>query len=207
MRHNAIEKSTKALIKESLSKSVSYAEYRGLVAQLAIAGKSTGPEQTDALTNYTQLNDRRMKRWDKTLKFNAEALDQISKVNRRITWLVLTESWCGDAAPALPVMHKISELNAGIELKVILRDEHDELMQRFLTNGGMSIPKLILWDDEKQEVCGDWGPRPEPAAELVADHKVKHGKLLPEIKEEIQHWYNKDKGQTILKELTSLLLK
>ncbi len=207
MQHNTIEKTTKRLIKESLPKSISYSEYRSLVAQLAIVGKSTGPEQTDALANYTQLNDRRMKRWDRTLKFNAEALDQISKVNRKITWLVLTESWCGDAAPALPVMHKISELNASIDLKVILRDEHHDLMQRFLTSGGMSIPKLILWDEEKQEVRGDWGPSPKPVAKLVADHKAKHGKLLPEIKEEIQLWYNKDKGQTILKELTSLLLK
>ena len=51
------------------------------------------------------------------------------------------------------------------------------------------------------------GPRPEPAAKLVADQKEKHGELLPEIKEEIKHRYDKDKGKSILKELTSLLLK
>jgi len=39
----------------------------------------------------------------------------------------------------------------------------------------------------------------------VLDHKEKHGELLPEIKEEIQHWYNKDNGQTTLQEIMALL--
>ncbi|MFK7811201.1 MAG: thioredoxin family protein, partial [Maribacter sp.] len=117
MQHKTIEKSTQLLIEESLPKATSYTEYRTLVKQLAEEGKSTGPEQTEALTNYTQLNDRRMKRWDKTLKFSEEVVEQISKVDSKITWLVLTESWCGDASPALPVMHKITELNPNISLK------------------------------------------------------------------------------------------
>ncbi|MGS0525347.1 thioredoxin family protein [Zobellia nedashkovskayae] len=91
---------------------------------------------------------------------------------------------------------------------MILRDENVDLMNRFLTNGGMSIPKLIFWDAENQEVLADWGPRPKLAAKLVADHKAKNGQLLPEIKEEIQQWYNKDKGQSTLKEvLASFPLK
>jgi len=36
-------------------------------------------------------------------------------------------------------------------------------------------------------------------------HKKEHGELLPEIKEEIQHWYNKDKGQRTLQEIVALL--
>jgi len=98
MEKNDTEKTTQTLIEEGLSKAMSYAEYRTLVAQLAKEGKSTGPEQTEALINYTQLNDRRMKRWDKTLKFSEEVVAQISKVNTKTTWLVMTESWCGDAS-------------------------------------------------------------------------------------------------------------
>lgn len=207
MQHKTTEKDNRVLIDESLAKAISYTEYRTLVAELAELGKSTGPDQTEALANYTMLNDRRMKRFDKTVKVDEATAEEIDAIDRKVTFLVLTESWCGDAAPALPVMYKISELNEMVDFKVVLRDENIDLMNRFLTNGGMSIPKLILWDAENQEVIGDWGPRPGPAAQLVAEHKERHGKLLPEIKEEIQHWYNKDKGQTILKELTSLLLK
>ena len=207
MQHNTIEKTTKAIIKESLSKSMSYVEYRNLVSQLAEIGKSTGPEQTEALTHYTQLNDRRMKRWDKTLKFSEEAQQLISKVNRKVTWLVLTESWCGDASPSLPVMHKIAALNSNITLKIVLRDENIDLMNRFLTNGTMSIPKLIVINDNTKEVVGEWGPRSKAATTLVEDFKAEHGQLTAAFKEGLQVWYNKDKGQDILKDLTGLLLK
>ncbi|GAB5474109.1 MAG: thioredoxin family protein [Maribacter sp.] len=202
-----MEKTTRELIAEGVATAMSYDEYRTLVAQLAKEGRSTGPEQTAALTNYTQLNDRRMKRWDKTLKFDEKAVEAILAIEKKVTWLVLTESWCGDASPALPVMHKISELNPNISLKIILRDEHVDLMNRFLTNGGMSIPKLIAVDGETDEVVGDWGPRSETATKLVEDQKAEHGQLTPSFKEDLQVWYNKDKGQSVLKDLTCLLLK
>lgn len=199
-----MEKTTQELIQASLSKAISYQDYRKLVSKLASEEKSTGPEQTEALANYTVLNDRRMKRFDKTVKIDAETVSKIAAITDRITMLVLTESWCGDAAPTLPVMNKIAEINEKIDLKVVLRDENPELINRFLTDGAMSIPKLIFLDAENKPF-GSWGPRPEPAAQTVHDHKQKHGELLPEIKEEIQLWYNKDKGQTTLRELLALL--
>ncbi|MFS4468705.1 thioredoxin family protein [Maribacter sp. 2210JD10-5] len=193
------------LIKTTLRKAISYMEYRDLVRQLAAEEKSTGPVQTEALANYTQLNDRRMKRWDKVFKLDEDIAQKISKIDRRITWLVLTESWCGDASPALPVMHKIAALNPNIELKIVLRDENLLLMDQFLTNGGMSIPKLIQLDTETHEVLDDWGPRSKAATALVEAHKLEHGEILPQFKEDIQIWYNKDKGQNILKDLMELL--
>ncbi len=42
-------------------------------------------------------------------------------------------------------------------------------MNRFLTNGAMSIPKLIAIDDENEEVIGEWGPRSAAATKLVED--------------------------------------
>ncbi|CAM3384276.1 thioredoxin family protein [Zobellia roscoffensis] len=202
------ENNTTQLIEKALSQAVSYEDYRAMVNQLALEGKATGPVQTEALANYTMLNDRRMKRFDKTVKVSAEDAEAIAKLDKKVQLIVLTESWCGDAAPALPVINKVAQLNDNIDFKVVLRDENVDLMNQFLTNGGMSIPKLIVWDEENQEVLADWGPRPELAAKLVADHKEKYGELLSEIKEEIQQWYNKDKGQSTLKEvLTRLPLK
>lgn len=205
MQHKTKAKSTEVLIQQSLAKAISYLEYRTLVAQLAEAGKSTGLEQTEALTNYTQLNDRRMKRWDRTLKFSEEAQRQIVEFETKVTWLVLTESWCGDASPSLPVMHKIAELNPNISLKIVLRDENLDVMNRFLTQGGMSIPKLIAIDDASGSVIGDWGPRSKAATELVDDYKVTHGQLTAEFKQDLQVWYNKDKGQSVVVDLLELL--
>ena len=200
-----MEKPIDQILKESVSKAISYTAYRGLVESLANEGKSTGPIQTEDLSNYTKLNNKRMKRWDKVFKIDAATEEVISRCSKKVTWLVLTESWCGDAAPALPIMEKIANLNPNIQLRIVMRDENTELMNEFLTNGGMSIPKLIAIEDASQSVVGSWGPRSKNAAKLVANHKAaNNGKILPEFKQDLQIWYNKDKGSSILEELLTL---
>ncbi len=192
-------------IKESLSNSWSYKDYREKVHQLAIDGATTGENQSDALIDYTQLNDKRMNRWDKTLKTPIVIQEKIAKLDKKLTFLVLTESWCGDASPSLPVMNKIAELNPNIELRIVLRDENLDLMNQFLTNNSMSIPKLIVIDSDTEKVIADWGPRPSTATKMVEDYKAMHGKLTPEFKQDLQVWYNKDKGQNILSDIVDLL--
>lgn len=192
-------------ITEALEKAMSYSTYRKLVSNLVQEGKSTGEEQTEALTNYSILNDRRMKRQDKAARISEEGLQQIANYKQNVTWLVLTESWCGDAAQTMPMINKVAELSDTIDFKVALRDENDELMNRFLTNGNKSIPKLIAIDNTTQEVIGDWGPRPSTATTLVNEYKQQYGKLTPEFKQDLQVWYNKDKGQDTLQDLLKLL--
>ena len=193
------------IIKESLNKSQSYQDYRNMVKQLVENNSTTGEDKSEAMINYTMLNDRRMKRWDKTVKIPQEIQDRIAEFNEKITWLVLTESWCGDAAHLMPVMNKIAELNNNIDFRVVLRDENDELMNQFLTNGSKSIPKLIMIDNASGEVINSYGPRPDKATKMVNDYKKEHGVLTPEFKEDLQRWYNKDKGQSTLKDLTAML--
>ena len=200
-----LEKTIKEVVKRGLSKAMTYQDYRILVDNLSVEGKSTGPEQTEALTNYTVLNQRRMKRLDKTLKISEEAVKKINDFDKKVTWLVLTESWCGDAAQTMPMINIVAELNENIALRVILRDENLDIMHRFLTNNTMSIPKLVMVSDETGEVIGEWGSRPSFATQMVMDYKKEHGELTPEFKEDLQVWYNKDKGQSTLKDLLKLL--
>lgn len=202
-----MQRTSKDLIRVALLKAMSYAEYRELIGQLADLGKSTGLEQSEVLSNYTQLNHKRMKRWDKTLKLDEASLKVIGSYRKRTTWLVLTESWCGDASPSMPVMNKIAELNANIAFKILLRDENLDLMNHFLTNGSMSIPKLIAIDDQTGEVRYTWGPRSANATKLVEAHKAEHDTLTAAFKQDLQVWYNNDKGQSVLEDLMQLLLK
>jgi len=195
----------KELIKESLKTAVSYKRYREMVSEHVQNGTSTGPTQTQDLSQYTLLNDSRMRRLDKTSKIPEAVLQKIENFKGSMTWLVLTESWCGDAAQSMPVMNKIAEMTSRIELKVVLRDENPELMNAFLTNGSMSIPKLIAIDNDTNEIVGDWGPRPSMATQLVDAYKKEHGKLTPEFKKELQVWYNKDKGQNTAENLGEFL--
>ncbi|WP_299214583.1 thioredoxin family protein [uncultured Dokdonia sp.] len=200
-----IEKSKKQIVQEALPNAISYEDFRLLMDHHARQGTSTGPQQTEALSNYTMLNQRRMKRLDKTIKLQEIDIAKINSFKGDVTWLVITESWCGDAAQTMPVMQKIAELSEGIDLKVILRDENLELMDAFLYNGSRSIPKLIAIDNTSGEILGDWGPRPSEATQLVNDYKEAHGKLTPEFKQDLQVWYTKDKGQNTIENLVAFL--
>lgn len=194
------------IVQKALQKAMSYPNYRALVDEHVKLGTSTGPNQTEALSNYTMLNQRRMKRLDKTTKISKEDQETLASFDKDITWLVLTESWCGDAAQTMPVMHKMAEMsNGNIALKVVLRDENLELMNEFLYNGGRSIPKLIAIDNTTNKIIGDWGPRPSIATKMVNDYKEEHGKLTPEFKQDLQVWYNKDKGQNTIEDLLAFL--
>nr|WP_321221776.1 thioredoxin family protein [uncultured Psychroserpens sp.] len=197
--------SIKQIITASLKKAISYQDYRDLVQQLVINKSTTGNEKTEALVNYTMLNDRRMKRWDKTLKISEEMKEQASNFNGNVTWLVITESWCGDAAHVIPALNKIAELSPNINLKLVFRDDNEALMDHFLTNGGRAIAKLIMIDNLTNKVINTYGPRPTKATALVNDFKAKHGVLTPEFKEDLQIWYNKDKGQNIMSDALNLL--
>ena len=192
-------------INQSLKTSLSYIEYRQLVEKLATENSTTGNEKTEALAEYTKLNDRRMKRWDKTLKVSEEALQNIQNFSKKVTWIVLTESWCGDAAHVIPVINKVAELNDNIDLRLVLRDKNPELMDAFLTYGGKAIPKLISIDAESGNVTNTFGPRPSVATKLVNAYKAEHGALTPEFKQDLQVWYNKDKGQSTIEDLIEIL--
>ena len=83
--------------------------------------------------------------------------------------------------------------------------DEKELMDAFLTSGGCAIPKLIMIDSETNEVINTFGPRPSQATQMAVDYKTEHGKLTPEFKEDLQRWYNKNKGQNVIEDLVSLL--
>ena len=200
-----MKKEANNFITNALRNSVSYNEFILLVKELVAKNSTTGVEKTESLINYTKLNERRIKRWNKTLKISDESKKVIENFSKETTWLVLTESWCGDAAHMMPVMNKIAKLNDNIDLKVVLRDQNKELMNQFLTNGNKSIPKLHLIDNQSDEVVNSYGPRPTDATKLVNEYKSKHGKLTPEFKEGLQKWYNKDKGQNTINDLIDLL--
>ncbi|SHM96137.1 thioredoxin family protein [Polaribacter sp. KT 15] len=193
----------KEIIENSLKNTISYAEYRSLVSSLLEEGKATGPIQSEALTNYSLLNDKRMKRLDKTIKISEETISEFQKVTEPQTWLVITEGWCGDAAQNIPVLQKIADITDKVDLKIVLRDENLPLMDLFLTNGGRSIPKLIALDKDNN-VINTWGPRPSTATKMVADYKEEHGSLDAQFKQDLQVWYNKNKGKNVQEDLVKL---
>ncbi|WP_405370081.1 thioredoxin family protein [Nonlabens sp. Asnod2-A12] len=192
------------IIKTATDNSISYQEYRDLVATHTENNTNTGAEVTEALANYTMLNNQRMKRLDKTMKILPENQEFLSAFDKEVYFLIITESWCGDAAQTMPMMNKVAQA-AGVDLRVVLRDDNLDLMDEFLTNGGRSIAKLILINKETGLPVTTWGPRPTTATQLVADEKATKGVLSPEFKEELQNWYNKNKGKDTENDLLNML--
>ena len=193
------------LVQKHLASSMSYEEFMNVMKKMVALKTNTGAIQNEALTNFTLLNDVRMKRVEKTLQIPKEIQALFSSYPGNQTWLVITESWCGDAAQSLPIMHQLVSLSKGIDLRIVLRDDHLELMDAFLINEARSIPVLIVVDNKTKEIVSTWGPRPSMATTMVNTFKQTYGKLTSEFKKELQVWYNKDKGQNIMEDLAKLI--
>ncbi|MDW7695661.1 thioredoxin family protein [Flammeovirgaceae bacterium SG7u.111] len=192
--------------KETIEQAFTYQQYRNLLDQLFEEGKTTGPNQSEAMLEYAKINQQRMKRLDKTTKLSEEVLAAVQQLEKKVVWLVLTEGWCGDAAQNLPIINKIAEASSNIELRLILRDENLEIMDAYLTNGGRSIPKLIALDAETLEELGTWGPRPEPVQAIVNENREK-GTPYHEYSTQIHKWYATDKTLSLQKEMVELMGK
>lgn len=187
-----------------IEKSLSYAAYEQLIADLLSQGRTTGPEQSEAYIHYTLMNQQRMHRLDKTIVLLPSVEAAVRSITVGQTWLVLTEAWCGDAAQSIPVMNAMAVLNPAISLRLLFRDENPELMDRYLTNGvARSIPKLIGLDTATMEELFTWGPRPTVLQELFYKMRAD-GVEYHLIKEELQRWYNKDRTISVQEELAAL---
>jgi hypothetical protein len=196
----------KTFIAHALFNSFTYPEYRKLMLEVSLQGKSTTPDPSEELAKYTALNETRMHRLDKTIKITAENSVKLQALNKSYIWLVLTESWCGDAAQILPILNKMAlESNKKIELKLVLRDANEDLMNHFLTNKKKSIPKLIIIKKETGTVIANWGPRPQGALKLIENYKEKFGSIDQTLKADLQLWYLHDKGVSTQNEVMELL--
>jgi hypothetical protein len=193
------------LVQQALDKSWDYIGYRELVRKQVDEGRTSGLNQSEAYVYYTLLNHKRMRRWEKKLRGLQESQLGLAQLQGSWIWLVLTETWCGDAAPVLPIMEAFASSSASLELRICLRDEHPELMDRFLTNNARSIPKLLMIRPSDNRVVASWGPRPRDAARMVEEYRAEHGELTEELRVSLQKWYNTDRGESIIRELSVLL--
>jgi hypothetical protein len=194
------------ITKQVVQQGVTYNEYQRIIDSLLREGKTTGLTQTQEYVDYTKLNVYRMHRIDIKLKLLDVLIDRLYKLQNNYTWLVIAEAWCGDAAQNLPILAKMSYVTSHIDFKIILRDEHPEIMQHYTTNGSMSIPKLICLNTETLEEVFTWGPRPASAAQLITDNKVSAEPLDKKaLHEKLHLWYAQNKYMETQQELLLLI--
>jgi hypothetical protein len=191
------------ITKEQFDKGYTYSEYQKLSEELAANGKTTG-SQTEDHIEFSKLNWQRMKRLDKTLLLDEDIIEKLAKIPCPVNWLLITESWCGDAAQNVPILNKMAEASPNVNLRLILRDENLQIMDQYLTNGGRAIPKLIILDGDMKEIA-TWGPRPSTVQDMVMENK-RIGKVpYSEFSKVVQNWYNADKGKTLQREMLQVI--
>ena len=152
--------------------------------------------------NYRKLNYQRSSRLEKTFIPTDETKRVFSEINQKQKWIVITESWCGDSAQNLPVIAKLAQLNDKIDLEIVLRDSNTEFMDLYLTRGGRAIPKLIVFDEDDNELF-QWGPRPIEAQNLYSRLKDAR-KDKSEINKELHLWYVRNRGKEVEREIYKL---
>jgi len=192
------------ITQELINSALSWNEFYALSEQLVAEKRTTGPNQTEALLKYTELNWVRMHRMNKTLSILPEIKEKVDAINEKYVALVITEAWCGDGAQNLPAIAKICELSDNLELKVIFRDDHLGIMNRYLTNGAMSIPIIILLKKDSLEEVGVWGPKPKAALDILANFKANPEMPRDVFYKELHTWYAKNKSIDVQHEFMQL---
>ncbi|WP_337866638.1 thioredoxin family protein [Ignavibacterium sp.] len=194
----------KNIVREKLKNGLSYQQFLELSERNV---KSVNPdllnEADKAYYDYRKLNFARVSRLEKLYNPSEKALNIVRKISSPQIWLVITEDWCGDSAQTLPVIASLSELNENISLKIVLRDANLDLMDLYLTHGKRSIPKMISFDSELNELF-QWGPRPHKA-KLLVDELRKQDLSKQDIIKQLHLWYAKDGGYSTEEEIIELI--
>jgi hypothetical protein len=116
--------------------------------------------------------------------------------------LVIAEDWCGDGSSTVPYLAKLADVSRSLEVRVLRRDEHPAVMDRYLTGTARAIPIVIVLDREFREL-GHWGPRPGALESWAREARKSMDKVT--LYPLVRRWYARDKGEATLREVLGLL--
>lgn len=182
---------------------MNFQEYLHYFEEVLNSEAPAAPYNNPDYLNYTKLNWARMNRWLKTAALSEEMKAAVKAIGEPQQWIVITEPWCGDAAHIVPFLQLIALENPLISLVYELRDSEPHRINSYLTNGGKSIPKLIIRNAQREDIAV-WGPRPAKCQKVYAELTAQKADLET-LKTALQNWYNADKGKEIQSELSALL--
>ena len=185
---------------QQLAQAITFDEYIQLTEKIT-SGNSEIPLYNDEkMLRYTQDNLERMNNIKRNITIDARLYNEVQQITTPQTWVCITEPWCGDASQIVPVLYLISLCNPLIDFKIILRDSHLEIIDTYLTNGGRSIPKLVIQTTETGKELGIWGPRPAVLQEIVVAQKDDTSTSFGEKVRMIHAWYAENKTEAIQEE-------
>ena len=153
--------------------------------------------------HYVRYNYERSEQMHARHKPSTALQETVRRTEQPQLWMVLTETWCGDAAYNLPVIAHAAGLSEQIALRILPRDDNLDIMDQYLTGTSRSIPKLVAFGETGEELFA-WGPRPAGAARRFEQLKAS-GKEKEAMIQELLAWYEADGGQQVDAELAAQL--
>lgn len=200
---DALSEQRNACYKNGQSNLLSYEQYRQLIQELHTQNMVTGPEQTEALLQYSLLNEQRMNRWDKHYTPGSPITEALRRAPAGFHMVVIAEGWCGDAAQIVPALHAFALQAKDWKFSIVLRDEHPEWIALYLTQQAKAIPLAILFN-ELGEYVTHWGPRPAEAVQLIQNAKA-NGISADIWKVALHKWYASNKQSALEAEWKAIL--
>jgi hypothetical protein len=115
------------------------------------------------------------------VEFDPDDLAAFRSLNGPIHVLALAEDWCGDVIANLPILGKLARESGTLDLRIFLRDQNKDLMQRYLNQGKFeSIPVFAFFDDQFTEL-GVFIERPASVTERRAEQRKQIHAEHPEF--------------------------
>lgn len=79
-----------------------------------------------------------------------EGLRDIIGLSNNVKILVITSTRCKDSATILPFLIKLSQFNENIDVKILLKNNNEELLSRL--SGEMKVPTIMVIDNDNNIV-------------------------------------------------------
>jgi hypothetical protein len=126
-----------------INNALTFNQYLDLTKSIVESSTPQGKYANEAMHRYTNSNLKRMNKVLTETKVSQRLYNLLSELQDEWIWLVISEPWCGDASWGVPALYLFASSTDKIDYRIILRDEHQEIMSAYQTNGSDSIPKLI----------------------------------------------------------------
>jgi hypothetical protein len=135
----------------------------------------------DAFKGQMTRNRERLDENEKRADIDKEDLAAFRGLPRAVKVVVLAEDWCGDVIANLPVLGRLAKDSGKLDVRIFLRDQNDDIMQRYLNKGQFkSIPVFVFFDEDFREL-GHWIERPASVTEVRAKRRKEIFTAHPEF--------------------------
>jgi Thioredoxin len=156
---------------------------------MTVEGNDMTIDQTRFSTGltYDQFKDQMTRNRDRVEANEARVtidpadLAAFRGLDRPIHVVALAEDWCGDVIANLPVLGVLARASGTLDVRVFLRDQNKDLMQRYLNQGKYeSIPVFAFFDDAFKEL-GVFTERPASVTERRTEQRTQIHAEHPEF--------------------------